>query len=253
MNNFENITNSLNNIKKQYLPSNMIEMDMNDIIFSTNLIISCDKLEKVKKYSDTIDSVDVVVQIIKDNLIISQYYKYLLNVFNLLEYLILNGKIQLVNLLKDSLSKNLNDLLISYIYLENGVDKGEIVKNKIEKINLLLYDNEYLLQQRIQTIRLRNNLLKTNAINTNTIKTTNIKITENNSNKLFFKIKPVQQEKTNNSVSTDLLGLNDFANNDKVETNKKKIKPILPPTNKNINSNQINKNNCNLDDFLMDF
>ena len=150
MDNLKNLTNSFINIKKQYFSNNFVEKDINEIIFSQNVMLCSNKLEQIKKYSSEIEHIDTVIMIINDNLILNQYYKYLLNLLNMLEYLILNGEIKFIDLCRINISENINEIDKSYMCVENEIEKSDLVKNKIKKINLLFYNNEYLLEQRLK-------------------------------------------------------------------------------------------------------
>ena len=127
------------------------EKDINDIIFSQNIMIYSNKLEQIKKYLSQIEYIDIIIMIMKEKLTLNIYYKYLLNLFNMLEYLILNGQILFVDLCRIHISKNINEINNLYVYLENGIDKSYLVKNKIKKIILLFNDYGYLLEQRLKS------------------------------------------------------------------------------------------------------
>ncbi len=176
--NFDNLTSSLSNIKKQYFPNNQIEKDIYEIIFSPSFILDPKKLEIVKNYCFDLGKINQIIKILNDCMGINSHYKNLINLLNLLEFLLSNTQVEFYNccVKNPNLKFNLNELSNSYLYLEDGIDKSNLIKHKIETINLLLNNNEYFLDQRAKAYKLKN-MLKNN--NENNYSSLNLKLDPN--------------------------------------------------------------------------
>jgi hypothetical protein len=243
---FTNIIDSISNIKNQYFPNNQIEKELSEILFNSNTFPNQIELKKIANYSNDTTNLVIIKKYILNYFNFTTHYNVLHNLLNLIEYLIFNGNFDFVITCKINYKEKLTELSKDYIYLDNGIDKGFLIRNKTSNILWLLENNEYLLSERekIKNIVLTSESnykcckclrceCDNNKINKNCYCKNKDNIENTNDKKYDIKIKPLEEKKneinkitpikkiipksninlTNPDNLIDLIGLNDFNEN----------------------------------------
>lgn len=154
--NFNKISNTLKTIKVRYFPNNQVEKDVYDILCSKEVLLEPTKLNTIINYTYDFEKGNIIKQIINENLTLNQEPNLLNNLINLLEYIVLNSdKIYVSKINNKELVEKITDIKNSYVYLENGLDRGVGIKRKTEKILWYLSDDDYLYGERKRSQNLK--------------------------------------------------------------------------------------------------
>lgn len=251
---FTSLTKTIFQYKNQYFPNNQVEKELFDIINSSNLFLNLSDLKKIAEYTNNPNNLLIVKRYILNYLNSNTHYNQLNNLLNLIEHLIFNGNFDFVITCKITFKSKLYDLVNSYIFLDNGIDKGLQIKNKIDNILWILENENYLLSERNKIVEKKNQNnqdLKLNyKFDTNE---SNLNNTIKNNKPFNIKIKPL--EKSESSTQTHAEDLINFDqkyikhNNNNLEIKIKKIVPIKKNTNGKENNQIKEEDLIGLNDF----
>lgn len=151
------IQNSLDKIKAQYFPNNQTEKNVYGIIFYKDAIISTDLLAEISLDTHDYEKYNIITNVIWLNTNPStKTLSQLLNIINLIEYLIFNGNYNFIENCQNN--KNKFNLISEYKYTEKDEYKKIIIKKKIINLLDLLSDCEFIQIERLRAITVKNNI-----------------------------------------------------------------------------------------------
>jgi len=157
---FTNLYNSISTLKDQYFPNNQVEKDLFDIIHNSHPFANPLEYKQIVTYLNYSKNLLIIKKYIPNYLNLSVQYNQLRNLLNLIEYLIFNGNYDFVVTCKIIYKNKFEELANSYIYLENGTDKGLIIRKKMTGILWILNNEDYLFAERDKILNLNSKLDK---------------------------------------------------------------------------------------------